>query len=194
MRRRIALVAALVCSLALVAPVSAHDPSVSGMAFGQSSAADGSPVTLWGTLRLFHVDDFADGIGHDAYAVETATETIGLDIHGTPPESWNGARIRVRGTWAAGLVRVALAADPLNLVRVATAPSRRTAAIEGADGQHVHLATGTAAAAATRKVAVILFNFSDDPSQPYTRRRPMRSPSATATPPRTSSRRSPAAR
>ena len=168
MRRRIALIAALACSVALVAPASAHDPTVSGMAFEHGSAADGSPVTLWGTLRLFHVDDFADGVGHDAYAVETATETIGLDIHGTPPESWNGARIRARGTWAGGLVRVALAADPLNLVRVATAPGRRVSAVEGADGQHVQLATGTAAAAATRKVAVILFNFSDDPSQPYT--------------------------
>ncbi|MEA2538508.1 MAG: hypothetical protein QOF11_2742 [Chloroflexota bacterium] len=168
MRRRIAFIAALACSLALAAPAVAHDPTVAGTAFEHGSAADGSPVILSGRLRLFHVDDFADGVGHDAYAIETATDTIGLDIHGTPPEPWNGARVRVRGTWAGGLVRVALAADPLNLVRVSTAPRRRSPAVAAPDGQHVQLATGTAAAAGTKKVAVILFNFSDDASQPYT--------------------------
>ncbi|MGZ8501376.1 MAG: hypothetical protein ACXWW6_00840 [Candidatus Limnocylindrales bacterium] len=168
MRRRIALIAALACSLALAAPASAHDPNVAGTVFEHGSAADGSPATLLGTLRLFHVDDFAGGIGHDAYAVETATATIGIDIHGAPPESWNGARVRARGTWAGGLVRVALAADPGSLVRVSAAPRRRVSAEAAADGQHVRLAAGTAAAAATKKVAVILFNFSDDTSQPYT--------------------------
>ena len=47
-------------------------------------------------------------------------------------------------------------------------PHRRGTAVAAPDGQGVHLAAGTAAAAANKKVAVILFNFSDDASQPYT--------------------------
>ncbi|MDP9483365.1 MAG: hypothetical protein M3P84_09105 [Chloroflexota bacterium] len=171
MPRRIALIAALACSLALAAlaaPASAHAPVGAATEFAHGSAADGSPVTLRGTLRLFHLDDFADGIGHDAYAIETATGTFGLDIHGHPPASWNGARVQARGTWANGLVRVALATQPSNLVRVSGAPRSKVRAIASADGQHVRLAAGTAAAAATKNVAVILFNFSDDSSQPYT--------------------------
>lgn len=168
MPRRISLIAALACALALAAPVSAYDPDIAGTAFAHGSTADGSAVTLRGTLRLFHVDDFADGIGQDAYAIETATETVGLDINGTQPESWNGARVRIRGTWASGLVRVARTADPSSLVRVTSARRPRGSAVAAADGQHVHLAAGTAATAAVRKVAVILFNFSDDTSQPYT--------------------------
>ena len=47
-------------------------PVSAGVAPG-ASTSDGARVTLRGTLRLFHIDDFADGEGRDGYAVETAT-------------------------------------------------------------------------------------------------------------------------
>ena len=102
--RPIPLLLALACSLALVGPAFAHDPSAAGepVLIVPDREADGPPASLSGTLRLFHVDDFADGIGRDAYALETGTETIALDISGTPPESLNGARVRVRGRGSTG--------------------------------------------------------------------------------------------
>ncbi len=163
MRRWIASAMALVCTLALAAPASAQVP---GLAPAQ--AASGSEVTLTGTLRMFHVDDFAGGVGHDAYAVETAAGLVGLDISGPAPEASNGARVRVHGSWTGGLVRIALRTDPTSLVRLARAPAQATTAASGPDGESVHLTGPTAAAAAAKKIAVILFDFSDDPSQPYT--------------------------
>jgi hypothetical protein len=169
MRRWIGLVAGLACSLALAAPTAAHDPTIAG---ASSSSADpgssDSAVTLSGTLRLYHIDDFADGEGRDAYAVETATGTVPLDIKGPPPEAWNGARVRVHGTRIGPVVRVPLAADRASLVRTAAAPRRHVVALADTDGQGLHLPDGAPLASAAKNVAVILFDFSDDISQPYT--------------------------
>ncbi len=167
MRRLIGLVGALACSLTLAVPTAAHDPSTVGTIAAPDAAA-GATVTLSGTLRLYHVDDFADDVGHDAYAIETADGTVPLEIRGPAPEAWNGARVQIHGTWTGSVVRVPLAANRASLVRVSAAPRRQVTAVLGADGQTVHLVAGTPLASAAKKVAVILFNFSDDTSQPYT--------------------------
>ncbi len=168
MRRWIALVVALTCSLALAAPAAAHDPSAVGTLTDPTTTVVGPAVTYTGTLRLYHVDDFADGVGHDAYAIETPERTVPLDIKGPQPESWNGARVRVSGNWVGSIVRVPAAADRTSLVRIGLVPKRHIVAAVDADGQGVHLASGTPLAASTKNVGVILFDFSDDTSQPYT--------------------------
>lgn len=167
MRRSFAIVLALACSVALAGTTIAHDSGAVGSFPAAHPGTNGTAVSLRGTLRLYHVDDFADGEGHDAYALETANGMVGLEIAGPAPEAWNGATVRARGSWAGGVVRVAASKDPSSFVRLAPAASRRSQAILGADGQSVQLAVGTAVATAAKKVAVLLFNFSDDASQPY---------------------------
>lgn len=159
MRRWFSLVVALTCSIAVGGSAIAADPGTPGS----------RTTTLDGTLRVVHIDDFAGGNGRDAFLLETATETLPLEISGPVPEELSGARVRVRGTRAGGRVRVALGRDPASLTRLRAAPTRRTSVVLAADGQTVFLAdTVEVAASAARNVAVILFNFSDDTSQPYT--------------------------
>jgi chitodextrinase len=94
--------------------------------------------------------------------------TVPLDIKGTVPDAWNGARVRVDGNWEGSVVRVPLSTDRNSLVRLSVAPKLPLRAIRATDGQGVILADGAPLAAASKNVAVILFDFSDDTSQPYT--------------------------
>ncbi len=164
-----ALALALACSVALAGPTAGHEPTSATWARRAAAPGDGTATTLRGTLRLLHVDDFADGVGRDGYAIETADGLVALAIDGPAPEALDGARVLARGTWHGGQVRIR-AGSTSGLLRLTAAPTRRVHAVLGADGQ-VHLAGGSAtvvAAAATKKVAVLLFDFSDDASQPYT--------------------------
>ncbi len=168
MRRWIAFVAGVVCSLALATPAAGHDPTNMGTLVAPVTAQIGPAVTYEGTLQLYHVDDFVDGVGHDAYAVVTPERTVPLDIKGPVPESWNGARVRVDGNWEGSVVRVPLSTDRNSLVRLSVAPRLAVRATMDADGQGVSIAAGAPLASASKNVAVILFDFSDDTSQPYT--------------------------
>ena len=170
MRRWIATVFALALVVAVALPVEAHGPAALGWARTARLIPAGSSVTVTGTLRLYHIDDFADDVGADGYAVETSAGFIPLDVRGTAPEALNGARVQVRGTWHDGVVRVGVARDATAIAKLSPAPRRRIAAVLGADGQSVHLADGAPLAATSKNVAVILFGFSDDASQPYTGR------------------------
>ena len=168
MRRSTAMIAALTLAFSATGTALAHDPaaarepSLGGWVRASGLPPTGTAVTLRGTLRLFHIDDFADEEGSDGYAVETpGGGLVPLAIEGTPPEAWNGAQVRVQGESSDGLVRVAMAGNPGSMVRVSPAPRRRISAVLAADGQSVQLAAGTVAAAASKKVAVILFDFSD---------------------------------
>ncbi|HSS36869.1 MAG TPA: hypothetical protein VLR93_11395, partial [Patescibacteria group bacterium] len=168
MRRWIATVFALALVVAVALPVEAHGPAALGWARTARLIPAGSTVTVTGTLRLYHIDDFADDVGADGYAVETSAGFIPLDVRGTAPEALNGARVQVRGTWHDGVVRVGVARDATAIAKLSPAPRRRISAVLGADGQSVHLADGAPLAATSKNVAVILFGFSDDASQPYT--------------------------
>ncbi len=168
MRRWIALVAGVACSLALAAPAAAHDPTTVGTLVAPVTAQIGPAVTYEGTLQLYHVDDFVDGVGHDAYAIVTPERTVPLDIKGTVPDAWNGARVRIDGNWEGSVVRVPLSTDRTSMTRLSTAPRMAVRATMDADGQGVSLAAGAPLASASKNVAVILFDFSDDTSQPYT--------------------------
>jgi fibronectin type 3 domain-containing protein len=105
----------------------------------------GPASSLEGTLTSVHGDDFTAGraVGR-TYALDTGQETLRLD--GKVPAKFLGAHVRVRGTRKSDRFMVA----------------------EG-DVQKTGSQPSTAAAVAgAKRVAVILFNFTNNASQPYT--------------------------
>jgi hypothetical protein len=109
------------------------------------SAADPSPVTLRGTLVGMHGDDFVNGVQTpQTYKLQTADGLV--DLEGPIPGEDVGREVEVRGELLGSSIRVAEGG-----VRVLS-PSSPSA---------------PAAAITSRTVAVILINFTNDTSQPY---------------------------
>ena len=110
-----------------------------------------SPVareTLEGVLSIRHGDDFTSGriTGH-AYFLTTDIGETELVFEGAPPEDRsNGARVRVRGARVGQRVLVAA----------------------GGTEQVAAASTSTAYSIGAKRVAIVLVNFSNDTSQPYT--------------------------
>ena len=102
-------------------------------------------VSLEGTLRVSHSDDFRLGRSRFYYSLEQAGKRIALDWKARATVS-NGMRVRVRGRLAGGRLRVAHA----KVLR--RAGTRRLASV----------------GPGPRRVAVVLINFANDTSQPYT--------------------------
>ncbi|MBD0348782.1 MAG: hypothetical protein ICV59_06490 [Thermoleophilia bacterium] len=128
----IVLVGAVICSL---------------LAPGTALADHGDDaVSLDGTLRVSHSDDFSQGRSRFYYSLERAGKRIALDWRAGGSTFRNGMRVRVRGTLAGGRLRVVHARG------LKAKATRRFAATT----------TGS------RRVAVVLVNFSNDTSQPYT--------------------------
>ncbi len=137
--------AALLLLVVATAPVLAVDPD---------PATAGVPATLTGTLEVAHGDDFARGRPEFSYALRTKTGLVELAFRGQGPRDLGGARVRVSGRRAGNTLTIA--ADETGAVeQVAPAPAT---AEESA----------TVAAPITKNVAVILLNFSNDRSEPYT--------------------------
>ena len=138
--------AALLLLAVGTAPVFAADPDRS---------RPGVPATLTGTLEVSHGDDFAHGRPEFSYALRTRTGRVELAFSGQGPRDLGGAKVRVSGRQTGNTLTVA--ADEAGAVeQVAPAP---TTAEESA----------TVAAPITKSVAVVLLNFSNDTSQPFTR-------------------------
>ena len=114
---------------------------------GSASADHGSEaVMLEGTLELTHSDDFRRGDARFYYALREGRRHTPLHFGRWRADLRDGMRIQVRGTMAEGRVSV-------EQVRRLKQPAARTFA-----------ATGPG----PRRVAVLLVNFSNDTSQPYT--------------------------
>jgi gametolysin peptidase M11 len=111
-----------------------------------AQAHTGDAVTMEGTLEFRHSDDFQSDSARYYYALRQGNRRVRLDFGHWRTDLRNGARLRVRGTLARGRLSVD------HLRRLHRAPTRALAA------------TGPG----PRKVAVLLFNFSNDASQPYT--------------------------
>lgn len=143
-RRTSALVEGL-----LVAVVIAMLAGLTGMtAFTLAAPPPAVQETLEGILSIRHGDDFTSGriTGHSYFLATDAGETE-LVFEGAPPDDrTNGARIRVHGARVGQQVLVAAGGTE----KVA-APS-----------------TSTSYSTGTKRVAVVLINFSNDTSQPYT--------------------------
>jgi hypothetical protein len=103
--------------------------------------------TIEGVLAFRHGDDFATGRkGATRYFLTSAKGETELRFHRAPAGRLAGARLRVTGTQDGAVLDV----PDGGMVTLSAAP----AAVTTSTGAH--------------RVAVVLFNFSNDPSQPYT--------------------------
>jgi M6 family metalloprotease-like protein len=134
------LASLVVATLAALVGLAAFTLAAPGMPSGQQ--------TREGILSIRHGDDFTGGhmSGHFYFLMSGAAETE-LVFEGAPPDhSADGARIRIQGINQGG--RFLVAAGGSQQVSGPSAP--------------------TIAATGTKRVAIVLFNFSNDSSEPYT--------------------------
>jgi hypothetical protein len=134
----------------LLAVIVAMLAGLSGLtAFTMAAPPPQSMETREGILSIRHGDDLTSGriTGH-AYFLTTATGETELLFDGEPPDdSKNGARMRLHGI-AQGR-QFLVAAGGAQQVSAPEAPA-------------------TLLAATTKRIAVVLFNFSNNTTQPYT--------------------------
>ncbi len=135
---------------ALVAIIVAILAGLTGMTALTIAApgATGPQASLEGTLSIRHGDDFSSGqiSGHSYFLNSDQGETE-LFFEGSPPEDRvNGARVRVHGVLA-GMTFLVAAGGTEKISAASTSTSYSTGA---------------------RRVAIVLINFSNDTSQPYT--------------------------
>ena len=159
-------------------------------AAGPGTTADGL-TTVTGVLQVLHADDFAHGTAKFVYALRSASGWLDLDFPQAGPMDDGGATVQVTGRFEAGRLRIATdAADEgLRIIRKAK-PLYRTGGQTfhhdsngvdvpddpGAGGTLTNAAIdpqllpeniATSAAADPIKVAVVLLNFSNSATQPY---------------------------
>jgi chitodextrinase len=104
-------------------------------------------ATLEGELLLAHSDDFAHGRANERWAIHADRRYVAVDVSRLPnPRALAGKRVALEGKRRNG-VFVATGARPAG-GRFASATS--------------------ASLAGTRRVAIVLFNFSNDASRPWT--------------------------
>ncbi|MGZ8694545.1 MAG: hypothetical protein ACXWYS_03820, partial [Gaiellaceae bacterium] len=111
-----------------------------------ASAHTGDAVTLEGTLEFTHSDNFRTKQAQYYYSLRQGKQTTRLSFGRFRTDLRNGMKLRVRGRLAHGSLAVE------HLRRLHRSPLRT-------------LAT---AAPGPRRVAVLLFNFTNDRSQPWT--------------------------
>ena len=97
-----------------------------------------------GQLQILHKDDFKGKNSEDAYALVSNTGVSTAVDFQTPPPDYNGtARVKLKGTVKSGRIQVASAKD--TTVEQITSPAQTP-----------------------HKTAVVLFNYTDNTSQPIT--------------------------
>ncbi|NUS60651.1 MAG: hypothetical protein HOQ01_06850 [Lysobacter sp.] len=104
----------------------------------------GKPLTLEGRLEVL-VEDYADGHSVERHFLETQDDRIELKFAGKPPHLSSGTRVRVRG-----MAQV----DGL--------------AVDDSAGNLVPLSTVMPNTMGEQSILVLLVNFQDDTSQPWT--------------------------
>jgi hypothetical protein len=128
--------------LALVAAASAVPATALGL------GSRDKPRSVVGTLEIGHSDNFRTGRAKHFSSLRTDNGSIALRFRGAPPDRLSGSRVRVTGVRERGALTV-------RSIRVLRRPGTTMRALSAA-GSPV-----------TVRVAVILFNFTDDRSEPW---------------------------
>jgi chitodextrinase len=109
-----------------------------------AQAHAGHEAEIEGTLRVRHDDDFAHGRAGFAYTLVTPDGPVQLDLAGERWSALAGKKLKIHGHLDAGV-------------------------LTGADGGVTQVSSGAVTSVSgAKRVAVVLFNFSNDTSQPWT--------------------------
>lgn len=101
-------------------------------------------VSIEGELELLHSDDFEKEISKLYHFLKTPDKTISLHFIGEGPIIPSGSKVAIHGVMIADKVALSSQEGSFDVITVAQTPAKE------------------------RKVAVILFNFQNNPVQPYT--------------------------
>ena len=134
--------------------------------------------TLSGVLEAVHVDEFATGREGERYLLRTPGGVMPLEFADGGPDGYGGATVTVTGTRAGRALRIesSRAGSSFRVTRAPRAGETATVeAMDGADGSSTaavtttSLETATAAAPVAKSIAVVLINFTNLATQPYTK-------------------------
>lgn len=103
-------------------------------------------VLLEGKLDHLHSDDFANNISKHYYFMTISEDQVSLHFEGTPPDILSGSIVKVQG------IKIGL-----------------HVAVPNQGNSFEVISASEPVAITQRKTAVILFNFQDNPVQPYTK-------------------------
>ncbi|MHB8891351.1 MAG: hypothetical protein ACYC65_04825 [Candidatus Limnocylindrales bacterium] len=166
MRSTLQALLALLIAATFAAPVAAATPG------------GATQETLSGILEAVHVDEFATGREREDYLLRTSRGLIPLEFADGGPDGFGGAAVTVTGTRAGKALRVE-SSRPGRSFRVTRAPNAgETTTVEALDGAAgtstatvttTSLEAATAAAPVAKSIAVVLINFTNLTTQPYTK-------------------------
>lgn len=109
-----------------------------------------------GTLVIAHADDFSQRHASFWYSLRTKSGTFDLEFTGRGPSDAGGATVRVTGRRSG------------HTIRVDTTAANGGVSVLASPTPAIPRGTRLAAAPIAKRIAVILLNFSNDGSQPYT--------------------------
>ncbi len=162
--RLLQVLAGMLLAAAVVAPVSAAAPG--GVAQEQRS----------GILEVAYVDTLEQVEGTDTYAytLRSRARTTPVEFERGDALDLAGSRVELTGTRVNGFLRVAGTGRGQGIRILDKATSKGAWAAETSDGTTLDGGAGdlsTLSVGATRKLAVVLVNFSDLKTQPWTKAR-----------------------
>ncbi len=165
MRSSVQTLAAILLAATFVAPVAAATPG------------GATQETLSGVLEAVHVDEFSTGREREDYLLRTPGGMIPLEFADGGPDGYGGATVTVTGTRVGKVLRVgsSRAGRSFRVTRVPVAGETTT--VEALDGTGTStstvtttsLAAATAAAPVAKNIAVVLINFTNLATQPFTK-------------------------
>ena len=165
MRSTLQVLAAMMLAVTFSAPVAAATPG------------GATEETLTGILEAVHVDEFETGREREDYLLRSSRGVIPLAFDDGGPDGYGGATVTVTGTRAGKALRVD-SSRPGHSFRVTRLPTAGdTATVEAMDAAAgtstatvttASLEAATAAAPVAKSIAVILINFANLTTQPYT--------------------------
>lgn len=166
MRSSLQALAAVLLATTFAAPVIAATPG------------GATQETLSGVLEAVHVDEFATGRERERYLLRTPGGVMPLEFADGGPDGYGGATVTVTGTRVGRALRIesSRAGRSFRVTRAPRAGETATVeAMDGADGSSTaavtttSLETATAAAPVAKSIAVVLINFTNLATQPYTK-------------------------
>lgn len=119
----------------------------------QAAGIGGSEIVLRGTIADVHEDTFSGGVQHRIHLVKADGRSVALELAAGTPHPVPGSAMNARGIMRDGTLAVAAGG-----LTPATDAATTAAAAE----------LQTTLAATTKKLAVLLINFSDDTREPFT--------------------------